>query len=152
MRPWRWLSGWPWLGRWPRIARWSWLAPWVLLPTLIGGVLSANVDRGAPPILGPERLSVVFLLDGQAYFGHLEDPPSSETLLLRDVYYFQEARNSPTNLALALLKRGSELHVPADGLRIRRDKVVAIELVGPRSAVARAIAAERGLEALRPLR
>lgn len=146
------MRPWPWLARWPWLTRWSWLAPWVLLPTLIGGVLSANVDRYAPPVFGPERLSVVFLLDGQAYFGHLEDVPSSETVLLRDVYYFQEARNSPTNLPLALLKRGSELHAPADGLRIRRDKVVAIELVGPGSAVARAIAAERGLEALRPLR
>ena len=67
---------------------------------------------------------------------------------MRDVYYFQDARSTTTNLAVALVQRGSELHAPADGMRIRRDRILAIEHVGTDSAVARAIAAQRELERL----
>ncbi len=126
------------------------LVRWVLAPALAGAVLSANIDLSAPPILGPERVSAVFLLDGQAYFGHLDDMPWSETLTLRDVYYFQDARSTTTNLPLALVKRGSELHAPVGGLRIRRDKVLVVERVGPGSQVEQAIAAQRAIEKRSP--
>ena len=123
-----------------------WLLRWVALPMLAGAILAANVDLTAPPLLGSERLSAVFLVDGQGYVGHLEDVAWSEVLTLRDVYYFQDARSSTTNLPLALVKRGGEVHGPADGLRIRRERVLAVERVGPDSPPARAIRTQRGLE------
>ncbi len=119
---------------------------WVVLPALAAAALSANVDPAAPPLVGPERVNAVFLLDGQAYFGHLDDALWSETLTLRDVYYFQDARGTTTNLPLALVRRGAEVHGPADGLRIRREKVLAIERVGTGSPVQAAIAAQRAIE------
>ena len=65
------------------------------------------------------------------------------------MYYFQDARGAPSALTpLALVRRGSEAHGPADGLRIRRDKVLLIEEVGPASQVMRAIATQRSLEQL----
>ena len=126
---------------------WRWLAAWVVLPALLGGVASASLDASAPPLVGSERLHAVLFLDGQAYFGHLAETPGSDTIVLRDVYYLQDARSSTTNLPLALVRRGDELHSPRDGMRIRRDKLLAVERVGSGSAVARAIAADRALRA-----
>ena len=123
-------------------------ARWLLLPVLAGAIAGAAVDPARLPLLTGERIDAVLLLDGQAYFGHLEDLGLSDTVMLRDVYYYQDARASTTNLPIALVQRGSELHAPADGMRIRRDKVLAIEHVGTRSAVAQAIVTEREIELL----
>jgi hypothetical protein len=125
-----------------------WVAPWVALPAALGVFVSANVDVRSLPVVGPERETAVLLLDGQAYFGHLDDSGESGTLLLRDVYYFQEATGGTTNLPVGLVRRGSEAHEPADGMRINRDKVLALEQVGPLSPVAQAIQAERQIARL----
>jgi hypothetical protein len=120
-----------------------WMAPWVGVPAAIAVLLSGTLDVRSLPIFGPERETAVLLLDGQAYFGHLDESGESGTLLLRDVYYFQDAKGGPTNLPVGLVRRGSEAHEPADGMRINRDKVLALEQVGPSSPVAQAIQAER---------
>jgi hypothetical protein len=124
-----------------------WAGAWIILPAAIGVFVSGNIDLRSPPLFGPERETAVLLLDGQAYFGHLDDSGESGSLLLRDVYYFQDAKGVPTGLAVGLVIRGQEAHEPSDGMRINRDKVLAIERVRPESAVARAIAAERALRA-----
>ena len=49
----------------------------------LGVLLGATLDPQGLPFVGSERLSAVFLLDGQAYFGHLEDTPFSGTIVLR---------------------------------------------------------------------
>ena len=72
--------------------------------------------------------------------------PWSSTVSLSEVYYFDDARQAPTDLAVALVRRGSELHQPADGMQIRREKILAIERVSLDSAVGRAIAAQRVLD------
>ena len=125
--------------------RLRWSIRWLIVPAVIGVFVAGNVDAHALPLIGPERESAVLLQDGQAYFGHLDDSGESGMLLLRDVYYFQDANGSPTGLAVGLVRRGGEAHAPADGMRINRDKVLAIEDVGPTSAVARAIAVQREL-------
>lgn len=114
---------------------------------VVGVVAGANLDAEALPFSGRERLSAVFLLDGQAYFGHLRDAFWDETVSLRDVYYFQDARKTTTNLPVGLVKRGTEVHQPADGMRIRRDKILAIERIRPGSPLATAIAAQRAIDA-----
>ena len=123
-------------------------ARWLVLPAIAGAIAGASVDVQRLPVLTGERIDAVLLLDGQAYFGHLEDFGLSDTVTLRDVYYFQDARATTTNLAVALVQRGTELHAPADGMQIRRDKILAIEHVSPVSAVAKAIAAQREIERL----
>jgi len=122
------------------------IALWLLLPALLGAILATALDPRALPFTGHEQISAVFLLDGQAYFGHLEDVPWSGTITLRDVYYFEDARKVTTDLPLALVKRGNELHQPADAMRIRRDKVLVVERVNLDSAVGLAIAAQRALD------
>jgi len=121
---------------------------WLVLPALGGALLGATVDPSRLPPVAGERIDAVLLLDGQAYFGHLEDFGFSDTVTLRDVYYFQDARAATTNLAVALVQRGGEVHAPADGMQIRRDKILAIEHVSLSSAVAKAIAAQREIERL----
>ena len=124
---------------------WRTILGWVILPAVLGAIIALNVDRSSLPFVGTERIAAVILLDGQAYFGHLEEPIGSDSVVLRDVYYFQDARSSTTQLPLALVRRGGEAHGPADGMRIRRAEVLVIEPVGAGSAVAAAIAAERAI-------
>jgi hypothetical protein len=127
-------------GRWLR-----WAVPWVALPLLVGVFVSANVDLRSLPVAGPERMSAVLFLDGQAYFGHLDDSGESGTLVLRDVYYFKNSTGSVTGVPVGLVRRGTEAHEPADGMRINRDRILAVERVGAGSAVAQAIDVERQL-------
>lgn len=126
-----------------RMLRWA--VPWIVIPAILGVFVSANIDVHALPLVGPERETAVLFLDGQAYFGHLDDSGESGTLVLRDVYYFQDAKGGTTGLPVALVARGQEAHEPIDGMAINRDQVLAIERVRPESAVAKAIEAERAL-------
>jgi hypothetical protein len=121
---------------------------WTLAPLLAGLVAGAAFDPQAAPFVGAERVSAVFLLDGQAYFGHVEDVPWSGTLVLRDVYYLNDATKVTTDLPVGLVKRGGELHQPIDAMYIRRDKVLAVERVTADSPIGLAIAAQRTLDRL----
>ena len=121
---------------------------WLVLPIILAVLAGATID---PRLVDRrERLAAVFLVDGQAYFGHLEENALSGTLILRDAYYFQDARNTTADYAVALTRRGTEVHEPAAEMRIRREHVLAIERVGPDSPVAKAIAAQRALEGEKP--
>ena len=121
------------------------VARWLVVP-LAALILGATVDPAALPFSGAEKLSAVFLLDGEAYFGELEDVPWSDSVKLTDVYYFESASKRTTDLPVGLLKRGNELHQPADGMLIHRDKILGIERVSLDSPVARAIAAQRAID------
>lgn len=122
----------------------GWLR-WLVIPAVAGALVGSSVDPRHLPLLSGERIDAVLLKDGQAYFGHLEDFGLSDSVTLRDVYYFQDARATTTNLPVALIQRGSELHAPADGMRIRRDRILAIEHVGKGSAVTQAVLVQRRL-------
>lgn len=118
-----------------------WSVRWLVAPAIAGALLSALADPDGL-LAGRERVAAVFLVDGQVYFGHLEDRPWSDSIVLRDVYYFA---GSGDGTALTLARRGSELHQPADGMRIRREKVLLVEIADQGSAVFAAIATERRL-------
>jgi hypothetical protein len=133
------------VGRWLRFG-----LAWVVVPAVLGVFISANVDVRALPLVGAERQSAVLFLDGQAYFGHLDDSGEGGTLVLRDAYYFTDSNGSPSRLPVGLVKRGSEAHLPTDGMRINRDKVLAVEQVGSSSAVAQAIQVEREIVRVSP--
>jgi hypothetical protein len=121
---------------------------WTLGPLFAGVVIAGALDPRGLPFVGTERISAVFLLDGEAYFGHLEDVPWSSTLVLRDVYYVNDATKVTTDLPVGLVKRGGELHQPVDVMYIRRDKVLAIERVTAASPIGVAIATQRTLDRL----
>jgi hypothetical protein len=127
-------------GRWLR-----WGLAWVALPLLLGIFVSANMDVRSLPLFGPERMSAVLFLDGQAYFGHLDDSGENGTLVLRDVFYFKNSEGGVTGVPVGLVRRGTEAHEPADGMRINRDRILAVERVGSGSAVGQAVQVEREL-------
>jgi hypothetical protein len=132
-------------GRWLR-----WVLPWVAVPALLGVLVSANIDVRSLPLFGPERMSAVLFLDGQAYFGHLDDSGESGRLFLRDVYYFKNSEGGVTGVPVGVVRRGTEAHEPADGMSINRDRVLAVERVGLGSAVAQAIQVQRELAKASP--
>lgn len=121
---------------------------WIVAPLAVGALLATLVDTTTLPFVGSEKISAVFLVDGQAYFGHLDDNALSGTMTLRDVFYLDDAKGKGTDYDANVIHRGSEVHQPADGMRLRRDHVLAIEQVGLDSPVGRAIAAQRALEGL----
>src|SRR2546429_1004282 len=125
-------------GRWLR-----WSLPWIVVPALLGVFVSANLDLRSLPLFGPERLAAVLFLDGQAYFGHLDDSGENGMLVLRDVFYFKNSSGGASGLPVGLVRRGTEAHEPADGMRINRDRILAVERVGLTSPVALAIQVER---------
>lgn len=127
-----------------------WVVPWVAIPLVLGVFVSGNIDVRAFPLVGPERVTAVLFLDGQAYFGHLDDSGESGMLVLRDVYYFQDAKGGTTGLPVGLVARGQEAHEPSDGMSINRDRVLALERVRLESSVAKAIEAERALRGATP--
>ena len=126
--------------------RMPWIIPWILAPALVGAALAAIVDLTSLPFVGTEQIVAVFFVDGQAYFGHLDDNALSGTLTLRDVYYLGDAKGRGTDYDASVVRRGTEVHQPADGMRIRRDRVLVIERIGLGSPVARAIAVQRAIE------
>ena len=67
--------------------------------------LAAVVDVRSLPFVGTERISAVFLTDGQAYFGHLDDNPLTGTLSLRDVYYLGDAKGRGTDYDASVIAR-----------------------------------------------
>jgi hypothetical protein len=131
-----------------RVLRWVLL--WLAIPAILGVFVSGNIDVRALPLVGPERVTAVLFLDGQAYFGHLDDSGESGMLILRDVYYFQDAKGGTTGLPVGLVARGQEAHEPADGMSINRDRVLAVERVRPESSVVKAIDAERAIRGATP--
>lgn len=129
-----------------RFSRRTWLR-WILAPALAGVFLGATIDPSALAGSGTERLTAVFLIDGSSYFGQAEDLPWSDTVTLRDVYYFQSADPSNAESGVVLVRRGTELHAPSDGMRIRRDQILGVERMRLDSPVAKSIAVDRFITA-----
>src|SRR5438309_1625207 len=107
------------------------------------------------PSVGGAKYQAVFLANGQTYFGRYLDRLGAY-VKVENAYYIQQTRTEDESAPpeSKLIRRGSELHKPypfvliqpADGLHIRRDKVLAVERVDLASSVAQAIAAQRALE------
>lgn len=104
--------------------------------------VSGCTDRlslpGAPDKPGisiSTEYQAVFLDNGQAFFGKLENADANYPVL-RDVFYIQRLVNKDTNEAKnTLIKRGSEWHGP-DQMYINSRHIVLIEPVNPDSRVA----------------
>ncbi|MYM26593.1 hypothetical protein GTP46_28610 [Duganella sp. FT135W] len=81
----------------------------------------------------------VALMNGQMFFGQLEDS-NREYVTLRDVFYIQGRQNPETRAVTSVLvKRGGEAHAP-DRMLINRQQVLLIEPVKTDSQIAKLIA------------
>ncbi|MRR14093.1 hypothetical protein EG833_01415 [archaeon] len=99
-------------------------------------VVSGSIDK--PKVALTTEYQAVFLDNGQAFFGKLENPDSTYPLL-KEVFYIQRQVNQETKeVKNILIKRGSEWHAP-DQMHINSSHIVLIEPVGPNSQVAKLI-------------
>jgi hypothetical protein len=81
----------------------------------------------------------VALMNGQMFFGKMEEG-GSDYVTLRDVFYIQGRQNPETRAVTSVLvKRGGEAHNP-DRMQINRQQVLLIEPVKTDSQIARLIA------------
>jgi hypothetical protein len=85
---------------------------------------------------------VVFLDNGQAYFGKIESVDTSY-VLLTDIFFIQPQGTPEGKIAgMVLVKRGKEWHGP-DRMYVNARHVVLIEPVAPDSRVAQLIKEEK---------
>ena len=97
---------------------------------------------------GPETgtpYQAVALMNGQMFFGKLDDS-SSAYVTLRDVFYIQGRQNPDTKAVTSvLIKRGGEAHAP-DRMLINRQQVLLIEPVKTDSHIAKLIAEQNAAQ------
>ena len=113
---------------------------WVLVFFLVAGcngVPGKGSSKAGSDMAFTTEFQAVFLDNGQAFFGKLENPDSSYPLL-KEVFYIQRQVN-PNNkdeVKNILIKRGSEWHGP-DKMYINSSHIVLIEPVSASSQVAK---------------
>ncbi|MES2257243.1 MAG: hypothetical protein V4724_01935 [Pseudomonadota bacterium] len=117
-----------------------------LATLIIAAALCVIAWQGTRTHHAPEletRYQAVALMNGQLFFGRLEQG-GSDYLVLRDVFYIQARQNPETKaVASVLIKRGGEAHNP-DLMMINRQQVLLIEPVKAGSQVAKLIAEQDG--------
>ncbi len=92
---------------------------------------------------------VVFLDNGQAFIGKLEQAASPYPLL-RDVFYVQrQVEGDKKEVKNILTKRGGEWHMP-EYMRINGRHIVMIEPVAPESRMAKLIQEAKALPTVAP--
>lgn len=103
----------------------------------IGGVFGTGsvVATGVSAQIDRDRYQAVFLTSGQIFFGRAV--VRGDALLLRDIYYLSNATND--NPQGELLKRGAEIHAPAEPMIIPTTQVLFIENLRDDGAVVSAI-------------
>ncbi len=94
--------------------------------------------KDKPKIVLTTEYQAVFMDNGQAFFGKLENADSHYPLL-KDVFYIQQQVNKVTKeVKSILIKRGNEWHGP-DRMYINSKHIVLIEPISPNSKVAQLI-------------
>ncbi len=90
----------------------------------------------ALPSIGGARYQAVFLINGQAYFGRLEER-LGPYVKVHSVYYIVQARSdvpeSPPDSRL--VRRGTEPHRPLAGMLIPRSAIQFVEDLRPTSPI-----------------
>lgn len=93
--------------------------------------------------------SAVFLINGQVYFGKLDETATDYTVLT-EVYYLQvdqPIQPAQTKTAdqpqISLIKLGDEIHSPEDEMRINKDQILFIENLKDDGQVVKSIKAHK---------
>ena len=113
----------------------------ILIATVIALLLAVLVYQNARKDMAPEFTTpyqAVVLVNGQAFFGRLENI-NSQYPVLRDVFYIQSQTNPETKqVNVSLVKRGGEWHAP-DRMILNKQHVLLIEPVKEDSKIAKLI-------------
>lgn len=104
----------------------------IVLAVLYGGLVASKY------FLKPDQrandYAAVFLVNGQVYFGKF-DKKSEDELVMKEVYYLQNANNGLSSstsgelpkTGFTLVKLGQELHGPEDFMYINKSQVLFYE-------------------------
>lgn len=123
----------------------NWAVPFTMLVALIMG---PGCSREADLSFGT-AYQVVFLDNGQAFIGKLEQTGSPYPLL-RDVFYVQrQVEGDQKEIKNLLTKRGGEWHMP-EYMRLNARHFVMIEPVAPESRMAKLIQEAKALPTTAP--
>ena len=110
----------------------------VVIAAALGITAYQGWQTNAPPTL-TTPYQAVLLLNGQAYFGKIENL-HAEQIVLQDVFYIQSRQNPETKqVSNVLVKRGQEWHAP-DRMILSKRHIMLIEPVAEGSQVAKLIA------------
>jgi hypothetical protein len=118
--------------------RFRWIFLFITILTSI--FLIQGCSKSDQQIKIDTEYKAIFLDNGQAFFGRIEEVGSSY-ILLKDVFYVQSQviqEKDKREVKSVLIKRGNEWHGP-DLMYINVSHVVVIEPVSPNSRVAQLI-------------
>lgn len=122
----------------------NWLAFLVVLIILVVGGWLLFRQFGSSSTLSTgdsDSYQAVFLTNNQVYFGKLVDEGRDYATLI-DIFYLQAAvapQPSQPGGQVNLVKLGSELHGPADRMKVNREHILFVEDLEAESQVVKAI-------------
>lgn len=103
----------------------------VIVLIVLAGYGYSSWKSYQPNTSGPRQ--VIFLADGQSYFGYASSM-RNRVVILTGVYYLQtpvgsqaNGNTTPATQEVNLVKLGEELHGPQDKMYINRDRITFIE-------------------------
>lgn len=116
----------------------------LMVVCLLIGLLINRADKSYATVM-KNTYQAVFLTNGQAYFGKIQNN-NARYVELTDVYYYQlpataqqGSSNEPKDQKLSLVHLGSELHGPQSTMYINTQQVLFWENLKDDSQVVRAI-------------
>lgn len=118
----------------------------VLFLALFGAAFAVvRVWDFALPTVGRARYQAVFLTNGQAYFGRYVER-LGPYIKIDDPYYIQQTRTASEEAPAEqkLVRRGTELHVPAGAMLIPKSAILFVEDLGESSQFAQFMDQDRG--------
>lgn len=90
----------------------------------------SNISQG--------KYTAVYLDTNQVFYGRF-DRQSDKYLSLTDAFYYQPGLDISTQGSIKIIKVGTELHKPTDGVNINRSHIVTVEQLSEESKVTQAI-------------
>lgn len=116
---------------------------------LFGWMWASRLMSGVPSYVDTSKYQAVFLVNGEFYFGKIQEV-TNDSIKLTDVYYVQKAatttataNTSDTN-KLELIKLGKEVHGPEDMMAINRSQVLYVENLKTDGQVTKLILQDKG--------
>jgi hypothetical protein len=104
----------------------------------VAAILLISMKDGESGYVNKDGYQVVALADKQVYFGKVTAVNDSY-ISITDVYYLNQSDSSDASNDVRLIKRGGEVHCPADRMTISRDQVNFWENIQPSGQIAKLI-------------
>lgn len=104
----------------------------------VAAILLISLRGGESSYVNEDGYQVVALADKQVYFGKVTSVNDSY-ISITDVYYLNQSDSSNASNDVRLIKRGGEVHCPADRMTISRSQVNFWENIQPSGQIAKLI-------------